>query len=1675
MERYVVTDSAHCLRSFLKPLAVLGLAGVCFTHAHSMAPERPAAAQTGQPGLPIIHNYSAKEFIPAGQVWTILQDRRGVMYIGSSAGYILEYDGVTWRKIYHPSSTVRSLAMDDKGTIWAGLEADFGYLTPDATGSLQFVSLRDKIAEADRDFTDVWQVLPTDQGVFFRSYQKLFRWDGKQMKSWTVPSGSRFQALSMVRGRIYTAENGVGLEEIVGDDLRPVPGGDAYKSSVKLFLYPYDNGEILITERNGLLSLYDGQKRIPFKTGADDYFKKHPAYTSTVLSDGAICVTTLDGGVVILDHDGGLRQILDEDSGLINSGTLSVFQDRDGGLWVGTQNGLSRVNLYSPLSIYDRTGSYDVIRYKGVIYASSVGGSAAARIDLDKQTNRPRTVPLKGPGQGWVFVDFKDPKNPGNEQLLLGTSDGVMRLDGDRLVPAMPAVHGPAEASLYTTEAIADPARIFIGHTDGVGSMRWNGSEWVDEGRLPNTNYQATDMAEEADGTLWVSGTTGKLLRIRVAPTGMRDSKVDVIGSESGLPNGPNNVSLIDGQIYVTVQRSKDIYRWDPATSKFVVDNRFLLPIDAPDATAFLWPIDNNRFWSVNASSDRSRLGLYTKQADGSWKLEENAYRDLNRLNIFLIHADGEGSYLVSGEAVARFDGRMKRVTPQPFATMVRQVKAGTQIAFGGMATPGAAMLRLAPGISDLHFQFAAPAFDNPTETQYQFMLQGVDKEWSAWEKQKEANYSGLGPGDYRFRVRSRTDDGRLGEEGDFAFTILAPWYLTRAAIVIYFLLFVGVAALGWVLIGRYERSKARRKTEELEAQARVLEATVSERTQEIRAQAAEIAAQKDSIEFLNEIGKEITASLDLNTILFRLYERVNQIVDAAIFGVGLYRPEKHLIEYSLAIENGKRYAPYTRSTDDKNQFAVWCIDNRKPILMNDVAAEYSKYIASYKEETGVLEDGSESRPPVSMIYLPLIAQERVLGVLSVQSFKKNAYTEQHLSLLENLAAYTTIALDNAKAYQTINDAERTVRERAAELLTVNRITQALSSQLEKESLIELVGDQIRDLFHASIAYISLLDRGKMMLEFPYSYGQEVEPMPFGVGLTSHIIRTGEPLLINEDMASNRKRLGVQQVGRNTASYLGVPIHSGGQVTGVISVQSTDQEGRFTDADQRLLSTIASAVGVAIHNARLFEEARLARQAAEEADAAKSSFLSTVSHELRTPLTSVLGFAKIIRRRLEERLFPLIADDDRRVQQTKQQVLDNLGVVVSEGERLTKLIDDVLDLAKIEAGKFTWNMTSVSLAEVIERATSATASLFEARKLTLVSEVEPDLPSITGDQDRLIQVVINLISNAVKFTDAGSIKCVLRREDDRLVVSVTDSGIGIAPADQPKVFEKFKQVGDTLTDKPKGTGLGLPICKEIVEYHGGRIWVESELGHGSTFSFTLPIAGKSGQLELLPARRTIDIESLVRQLRETVATQHPADKSILVVDDDANIRSLLQQELSEAGYSVRLAEDGRKALALVREETPGLVILDVMMPEMNGFDVAAVLKNDPATMHIPIIILSILEDKERGFRLGVDRYLTKPIDTPSLFKEIGTLLDQGASHRKVMVVDEDTTTLHSITDVLQARGYQVVESNGSELVPRALSSRPDIIILSSLLSNNEAVRALRFEKGMENVLFVIYQ
>ncbi|MCB0600634.1 MAG: response regulator, partial [Saprospiraceae bacterium] len=646
---------------------------------------------------------------------------------------------------------------------------------------------------------------------------------------------------------------------------------------------------------------------------------------------------------------------------------------------------------------------------------------------------------------------------------------------------------------------------------------------------------------------------------------------------------------------------------------------------------------------------------------------------------------------------------------------------------------------------------------------------------------------------------------------------------------------------------------------------------------------------------------------------------------------------------------------------------------------------------------------------------------------------------------------------------------------RVEELAIINQVSQALATQLDSDSLIQMVGNQLQDLFHANIVYVALLDKSTNIINFPYGYGDTFPPLPLGQGLTSQIIISGDPLLLNQDVDSNYDALGIKKIGKIAASYLGVPIPVGKEMIGVLSVQSTQQTNRFNESDKNLLSTIAAGVGVAIHNAALYDEAQQARADAERANEAKSSFLSTVSHELRTPLTSVLGFAKIVKKRLEERVFPALDQTDPKMSRVVEQVGKNMDVITSEGERLTQLINDVLDLAKIEAGKIEWHMEPCRVDSILNRALEATHSLVEQKKLRVQKNISQELPVVMADHNKLIQVVINLLSNAVKFTPKGSITLNAKQEGDHLVISVTDTGIGIAPEDQPKVFEKFKQVGDTLTDKPQGTGLGLPICKEIIEHHGGRLWLESETGKGSTFYFSIPVT-EEAKTSIPP----MELEALMKQLKERIdqsaLKSMPNVNTVLIVDDDPSIRGLLVQELGEAGYQVREAENGKEALEKIRQQKPDLVLLDVMMPEMNGFDVAAILKNDPVTMNIPIIILSIVQDKERGMRIGVDKYLTKPFETEQLIHEVNALLEQGHSRKKIMVVDENTTTVKTLSDVLQARGYQVVESNGSELLEKAKSILPDVIILRSASGEQQdIVKSLRFEKGMEHVVFLVYQ
>jgi PAS domain S-box-containing protein len=376
---------------------------------------------------------------------------------------------------------------------------------------------------------------------------------------------------------------------------------------------------------------------------------------------------------------------------------------------------------------------------------------------------------------------------------------------------------------------------------------------------------------------------------------------------------------------------------------------------------------------------------------------------------------------------------------------------------------------------------------------------------------------------------------------------------------------------------------------------------------------------------------------------------------------------------------------------------------------------------------------------------------------------------------------------------------------------------------------------------------------GKGDYEYALPFYQERRPILIDLALLpcevveeryAHICREGDVLLAEAVMPGGGCLTEKASVLRN----------SQGEIIGAIeSLRDTTEQRRMAEALQRSTKEAEER-----HRELLELNERL-----KGADAMKSVFLSTVSHELRTPLTSVIGFAKIVRKKVDDQVLPAIDAENKKALRVTSQIRDNLDIIIAEGQRLTFLINDVLDLAKMEAGMVEWRREPVEVAEVIGHALSATRALFHQRGLDLVTDIEEGLPPILGVRDRLIQVLVNLVANAVKFTEEGTVTCRAVRGRNEIILSVIDSGTGIAPEDQPLVFEKFKQVGDTLTNKPKGVGLGLSICKQIVEYHDGRIWVESEPGEGSSFFVALPLVAERGQTES---------GALLRHLREHVLT-----------------------------------------------------------------------------------------------------------------------------------------------------------------------------------------------------------
>lgn len=462
----------------------------------------------------------------------------------------------------------------------------------------------------------------------------------------------------------------------------------------------------------------------------------------------------------------------------------------------------------------------------------------------------------------------------------------------------------------------------------------------------------------------------------------------------------------------------------------------------------------------------------------------------------------------------------------------------------------------------------------------------------------------------------------------------------------------------------------------------------------------------------------------------------------------------------------------------------------------------------------------------------------------------------------------------------------------------------------------------------------------------------------------------------------------------------------------------------------------------------------------KELDRMKDSFLSSVSHELRTPLTSIRSFSEILLQ---------YEDTDPKTQR------EFIGIINTESERLTRLINDVLDLSRIEARRMVWHDDLMSVREIAEDVARVHQGLLAEKSLALSLEIAPDLPYVFVDKDRIQQVLTNLLSNAIKFSPPGG-RITIRAESFMskrfgentpwVKVCVSDQGVGIDPKDHEFIFDKFSQIaGDTLSDRPKGTGLGLSICREIVSHYGGNIWVESEKGKGANFYFTLP--GTQ-----MAARGAAAVQG---RGQSSAQDQEGEAKTILVVDDNENMRRLLRFQFESRGYRVVEAADGQEAIEKARGSHVDLITLDLMMPSMSGYDLLGMLREDPLTRSVPILIVSVVEDEETGILLGANDYLRKPFFESELMSKVRRLLT--GESRSVLIVDDDPGVRETLRMQLRDLGYEVWTAEDGQAAIESLKRRkPDLVILDVIMprkNGHEVLEWIRQNPATQNLPVIV--
>jgi signal transduction histidine kinase/DNA-binding response OmpR family regulator len=849
------------------------------TYTHTHAPGRAKVAlffplifffvlqSRAEQGFKNIENFTPLTYNLLSQNWCIIQDARGIIYAANQGG-ILEYDGVTWKVINIPNNMVRALAVGPDGRIYVGGVNEIGFLKPDPNGELHYASLIDHLEENQRDFSDVYQLAASNQGVFFRVLKKIFRWHNGLLTAWeTRHPQAVFMAIFSWKDAVYVQEYEIGLMQVKGDTLLPVPGNPVFARDRICTVLPYDDQHLLLGTRASEFYLYDDTTAMSFPTEANDYLKKKELYHGARLGDGNFALATLSGGVVIMDANGRLKQIFDKSTGLQDEDIKYMFRDCRGNLWLGLMDGISRIDYDSPLSFFDeRSGLEGVImsmtRHQGRVYV----GTARGLYYLQPPT--PGRPPVFGRVAGM-------PSNcqcllSTGDSLLVGTSRGVFQVEhidtgtnGDnvdnndyavRQIDGVPVIQVFALAACQTLAH-----RVWVAAESGLLSIRRQNPQapWRLECQCETVGQGILSIAESKNnpGILWLGTKSNGTIKVKPGNNPCQP-EIQKFGADRGLPPGEIQVAEAGGEVRFAT--SKGLFRLDKTTRTFVPDPLLGDEFAGRQRNVFRLVEDQNkRIWFHS-----SKENFYaTPGSGGTFTVDGIPFSRISRVQVHAIYPDGAFTWFATSKKLICYHASAKKDYQIPFPVLIRKVTIKGRSSFYDW--PGSSTFT--PRLPDLpykdrhlEFQAAAPFFEDESKTRYRYLLEGYDSGWSDWTTTTTRRYTNMDLGHHSLRVQAMNVYGTLSSETVLSFRILPPWYLTWWAYLLY-----GAAAFFMVyLVVRWRSRKLLLEKQKLEHIVEERTCQVNQANLQLRQKTTQLEEQSVKLKEMDQIKSRFFANI---------------------------------------------------------------------------------------------------------------------------------------------------------------------------------------------------------------------------------------------------------------------------------------------------------------------------------------------------------------------------------------------------------------------------------------------------------------------------------------------------------------------------------------------------------------------------------------------------------------------------------------------------------------------------------------------------------------------------------------------------------------------------------------------------------------------------------------------